>query len=727
MLTKHSENEKIKKYRATGDKKIKSKVLAYTPAGDYGDNSRSIKSKLVSATKLVQLDFDIKTTAKRVKELFDKYTWIAVASPSCSGKGFYLLVNTPDVTYYEEYFQALVNFFQSDENLQVDIAVSSINELRFVSLTNDVLYREDATLWEERIELERGKLTDHPVPLDGEVIEFEKKDIGKLHYVDLVCFAGKNNSNGTPLEKVLAYVTPQMFNIKSHLRKANASYFENVLTHIYDRYADQHGETVVPVTGVSTDISLPPIKIKGKMSSQEYALKVVKNVFEAYLIKTDEATKKSYRFNNFFWEEIPESQLRNFLTQCSIASSISITKSELTDFRDKMLIQLQDLTAVKFETPLNMFNLKNGVLKFEAGGVTFVEHSSDYLFTYILDYDYDPKAKDSKILNDFLIRTIPNAASLSSLFQYIGSAFSDIQMELFLIILGSGANGKSTLMNLLASCLGGAVGQFNLDTLTDTNPEIAAKEARNIYNRILAFDTESSRIRDPRLWRKLISKEAVSVKYLYKDIFETRNYARLISCMNETPYIDTLEGSARRVLAIQTGATLRRDEYDLLIGKKLHEARTQMLNKIIAGYVTFYKQHGIIMVSDESKAQTADILEEHNIVFQYMKAKHYFLVTPITDNSSKTTRLQKYQIENAKVNRKAGVKTTVELLTLTTLYTEFRDFCTDEGISENKIYTKRLFVRRLKSATKLPYSHEGGVIHITRDSAEVYPLGKWGE
>jgi putative DNA primase/helicase len=735
-LTSHTEDEKIKAYRKTktkakpkGDQELKRKIKAYMPSGDYGPGvSRSKNAKLKIETGLVQLDFDITVSRKQVEAVFNKYDIIRVAGISCGGNGFYVLVQTPSAEHYEQYWQALCEYFEEETGYFADPSVSSVNEIRYLSLTTDVFIRDKVRVWKKQKPKTVSRFEGVKCPHNSKLIEAESSN---LHYVDLVSLVGLNNSNGTPLEAVQAYVNASMFAKDSHLSRAKKSDLADICERVYNRYAEQHGESIVPLILSEHSVTLPPIEVP-KDSTQRYvALLVVKNIFESYMLKTDAKTRITYRFTGTYWQEISDHDLRNFLTACAFASNIDNRIAELKDFRDFMLNQLKDTTAATFDAPLDMFNLNNGVLKFEKGKILFAEHTSEYLFTYILDYDYLPDAR-SKLLDAFLERTIPDEASLVSLFQYIGSAFSDIRVELFLIILGGGANGKSTLMNLVATCLGGAVGHYNLDTLTDTQSDTAAKEARNIYNKVLAIDTESSRIKDARLWRKIISKEPISIKFLYKDVFESKSYARLISCMNETPFIDTLEGSARRILSIQTGRSLRRDEYDLEIDKKLHKERSAMLNKIIEGYKTFYEQGGVLEISEDSRTQTLEILDEFNLVMQFLKHKRYFLLKEIKDGSTKTTKAEKYEIEHAehfKKLQRVGISAQIVHVKLSELYQEYRDFCTDEGVLESKIYSKRLFVKRLRtvSGQRLDCSHELGSVHmyLNRDEVvDLYPFGR---
>lgn len=705
ILKNHKEDEKIIAYRKTktkqqpkGDKDLKRKIKAFMPSGDYGDNvARSTKNQLAVETGLVQLDFDQKVSKKEIAELFEKYPWITVAGTSCGGEGFYLLVNTPSAEHYDEYWQALLEFFDATP-YKVDEAVSSVNEIRYFSLTSDVLIREDAALWKKRKKKEVSTYTGTLIPHDSKLIE--ATTVGALHYVDLIALAGLNNSNGVPMEHVKSYFKPEMFSKDSHLSQASEKEFADIVAKVYERYADQHGATTIPMVRGFETISLPPLKINPKTSMQYKAYQVVQNIFEAYLLKTDANTKVTYRYNGTFWEEIKDHDLRNFLSACATASRMSAELNETTTFRDLMTDQLKDLTATNFTVPLNRFNLANGVIEFNNGEILFTEHSDSYMFNYCLDYDYDEDAQPSKLLAAFLNRTIPDPASLDTFFQYVGSAFiTDYKIELFLILLGGGANGKSTLIDLLTKCFGGAVGSYSLDKLTDPDGETSAKQARYIYNKVLGVSSEDSRIKDPRIWRKIVSKEPIEVKALYKDTFETTNYARLISCMNDTPYLDTAQGSMRRLVVIGTGESLRREEYDLNLSTKLLEDRSAFLNLIIAGYLATVKNKGNISVSADSLEQTKSVVDEYDVVINYVKNRGYIPLrkpSVVILNSKKIPAgMAKYEAQNA--GYLSLLKAGLTSKSLDELYTEFRNYSEDEGI--RNIITKRLFAKRLAKVT----------------------------
>lgn len=203
VLTKVAKKEagKIKRYRATKDKAVKARILAYSPAGDYGEQSRAAATPLLSSTNLVQLDFD--GQAGDIRGLFDRHKFIAVIGKSASGNGMYMLVNTPGEDY-EGYFHALVDFFKTQENLNVDLAVSSINELRYCGLPEECLFREDATVWTGTKPKPKSSFDLALPSKETKTLDISHKLKGKLHYTDLSSFAGRSISFGVPMETAIA-------------------------------------------------------------------------------------------------------------------------------------------------------------------------------------------------------------------------------------------------------------------------------------------------------------------------------------------------------------------------------------------------------------------------------------------------------------------------------------------------------------------------------------------
>lgn len=680
FLARQADLPRIQEYRKTGDKTWKAKITAYSPAGDYGDKRRLMSTLPEHTTGLVQLDFD---GVKLPKKLFDKYKWIAVAQPSASGNGFYLLVNTPDPLHYEEYWQALVDFFLKEENLVVDPAVSSINEIRYGGVPSEAKIRPDATEWVHKKTRSISVYEDTVIAHDGEAIP--PNEGHSLRYEDLISLAGKNNANGVPVAKFKAVLTMDMF--KESTSITSREKLDTYIDRIYEAYAEQHGEVMIPIIGKSSSISLPGIKFKKEEKINVMAYKVVKNIFNSYMLKTDNTSGVTYKYNTKFWEVVPNHELRNFLSQCAIASGVPAIQAELTLFRDLLQEQLQDITKGVLETPKNMFNLQNGVLCFTEDGVTFEQHSDTFNFTYCLPYDYDPENTTCPIWDGFFNWAIPDEDTQETFWQYLGSGFlpPSSRFEKTLILLGTGANGKSTIINTLRSLFGDAVGYFKIDKLTSPDGDQSAKQVRFIYNKVFGVSQEDGRIKDFTLWRDIVSRHEIEMKSLYKDTFMTTNYGRLISCMNDLSYIDShLHGSSRRLIVIPMNSKISDSDADLHLNVKIATECSAILNKVIAGYIQLQKLGGHIGISAEVTTNTAEVIEQFDAVLQFLREKQYYNPPEPISKSNSLTYTEKLARQGHEVM----------LMEAGTLYGFFQTWCEGEGL---KVPAKRIFLKRLRT------------------------------
>lgn len=661
------------KQNPKGDQELKKSIRAFQPSGDYGPGvSRSIKNELATATHLVQLDFDSKKekfSDALIKKLFDKYKWIAIAQRSCGGAGFYLLVHTPSAKNYANYFGALCDFFAENEKLTVDRAVSSVNEIRFVSLSSEAHIRRNATQWTQEKKFVASTMERVLVPLDGKILPLpdDLNDPTGAHYDDIIAWAGKQNSNGVPLEKALeGFEMSRISKNSSHYN--NLELVQYAIERVYETYSEQHGVAVVTDVMINGDVDLPKIQFFKGHKIEIHVQKIVDNVVQKYFFKTEASSEIIHRFTGTHWQMVEDPDIRNFLSDCARVSGYPSDVSRLKNTRDLLVEDLVDRSRCKFDTPLNMFNVKNGVLKFESGNVTLEPHSDKHNFTYILDYEYDPKATQTKYFDKFINRVLPDKETQQMIFDYIGSAFIPndvIKIEKTLILLGSGANGKSTLLGLIQEMFGDAIGNFNLERLTD--PKTSELEIPHIMNKILGVCGEARQIKDHILWKAIVSREAVNAKKLYFDTFTTTNYGRMITCMNEMPRIDAVAGSMRRAIIVGMNVQVPEAEQDTRLITKLREDRSAVLNLIIEGYKKVFKSETIEQ-SEQSKKLTMGAIDENDQVRQFLLEKRWFPISESQDMSTKLSYTEK--MENHAKDLKLNGE--IKLMSIKEIYTEYK-------------------------------------------------------
>lgn len=636
VLTDNDETERIKAYRWMKDEKLKGKmkyaIEAFTPSGSYGKAARVLNQPMESETLQVQLDFDKQKLD--LKKLFRKYPWITAAKPSCSGNGSFLLVNTPGKKPYEEYFWALVDFFDK-KGLVVDQAVSSINELRYCSVNSEGFVRDHPSLWTESKAKPRTPITDIIIRGDKKVVELPASQLGKLHYHDAVPWIAKNNHNGTPPGDLLAYIkdlTPKkLFDPASHLSR-DIREIEKLIDKMYRKYSEQHGEGVsaggAEVMLGKKDVPdswVEPVMFDEKESGQLHQVQIVEEVNKKYSFVFAVNTEEYFRYVGTHWAKVERHMVEKFLIQAATAIGYPEKKASTLNFR-KQLLELFTLSVSGgIQTDNSAFNLKNGILVFDDSSeeVKFVEHDPARMFCYVLDYDYSPKAKAPRF-EKFLDRVMPRKADQLLFFECIAGAFiHKLKLEYTLFLVGGGETGKSTLLNVVESLFGEACSSFSMRALTSKgDSDRAAREAFKIYNKSISLSRDDTGMSESTLWRKIASREPISVKSLYANEFETTNYARLVLAVNEKPIIEASHAAQRRVIAIEMNERITEEEKDYKLIHRLVEERSGILNFLVAGFKRLMKTGGRWTVSESAAAMRKAIITESDIIGQWLDAEN---------------------------------------------------------------------------------------------------------
>jgi hypothetical protein len=159
-----------------------------------------------------------------------------------------------------------------------------------------------------------------------------------------------------------------------------------------------------------------------------------------------------YKYIDKQWQEVYPSTIKAFAQD-------NIRNPKPSDSHRKEFLNLIKVTNLKerdwfMSSTMGLINLQNGVFDIEKDKL--LPHSKDYGFKYILPYEYDPKAECPRFLQFLDEITLGRAAIQEVLMEFAGYALANgpCYAEKALILYGSGANGKSTFMDVLKALAG---------------------------------------------------------------------------------------------------------------------------------------------------------------------------------------------------------------------------------------------------------------------------------
>lgn len=234
---------------------------------------------------------------------------------------------------------------------------------------------------------------------------------------------------------------------------------------------------------------------------------------------------------------------------------------------------------VALETP-TLISVKNGVLNLETKQL--LEFSPDYKIKNKIPINYNPGAY-SEVMDKTLNKISCNDKQLRMLIEeMIGYIiFRRNEMGKAFILTGSGANGKSTLLDVIKRL----IGKENISSvaLNELNDRFKTFQLEGKLANI-GDDISNGYIEDNSTFKKLVTGETVNVERKGKDPFDFENYSKLIFSCNEMPRINDLsDGLKRRLIFIPFNAKFSKSDTDydpFIIDKLLSDESLEYLLKI---------------------------------------------------------------------------------------------------------------------------------------------------
>lgn len=215
--------------------------------------------------------------------------------------------------------------------------------------------------------------------------------------------------------------------------------------------------------------------------------------------------------------------------------------------RDEICSLLRDTSPVLDERPpLDVINTPSGLVDIATGKLG--PHDPDLLSPVQIGAPYKPDA-DCPRINQFLETTLPEDVRQVAIELVAYTATPDTSLQLGVMALGGGANGKSTFMGTLTSFLGPAnVSAIALQRLEEDRFALAQLQGKlaNVFQ-----DLDQKSLRGSSIFKSVVSGDLLTAEHKFGHPFAIQPYARLIFSANTAPHTsDSSEGFFRRWLTI---------------------------------------------------------------------------------------------------------------------------------------------------------------------------------
>ena len=266
----------------------------------------------------------------------------------------------------------------------------------------------------------------------------------------------------------------------------------------------------------------------------------------------------------------------------------------------------------------NIVGFQNGVWDFTDVDNP-VYHSFDDMLpiTDLLPYDYDPSA-GCPLWQSFLNMML-SPVDVLKLQKYLGLGVVSRRMlpcvvESTLWMIGSGANGKTTIESIVRSVYGyDKISEASMSALLDRNQISHLMNMSVIEGKLFNICSEvdmADITKGSDAFKKLCSGEPQNARGIGENIHLAYDIPFLIFSMNQRPFNKRMDGALRRrIVEIHFNVSVRPDDMDGSLGKKLLSELPGIRNWMIEGYKK--------LVADDFKF-------DHTTDYDYMEANEQF-------------------------------------------------------------------------------------------------------
>jgi putative DNA primase/helicase len=261
-------------------------------------------------------------------------------------------------------------------------------------------------------------------------------------------------------------------------------------------------------------------------------------------------------------------------------------KSEAQRGIEAMLSLAQHMVAVKpkdLDADPWTLNVLNGTVDLKTGEL--LPHSRADLITKLAPVEYDPDAK-APVFEAFLEKVLPSEALRKFVQRAIGySLTGDISEQSLFFLHGSGANGKTTLMNVVL----GLTGEYGKQAAPDLLVAKRGSHPTELADLFGARFVASTEVEDgarfaESLVKQLTGGDRIKARFMRQDFWEFDPTHKVWLSANHKPAVKGTDHAIwRRIKLIPFGVTIPKAEQDPRLPEKLQEELPGILAWAVRG------------------------------------------------------------------------------------------------------------------------------------------------
>lgn len=263
--------------------------------------------------------------------------------------------------------------------------------------------------------------------------------------------------------------------------------------------------------------------------------------------------------------------------------------------------------------------LANGILDIKT--LKLQAHTPEIITRNKIDLSYYEQTQNEEIDTIMNNLSVNDNEIVQLLYEMIGYClYRGMPFQKVFMLVGNGANGKSTLLNMITRVLGeNNVSHVDLKEIS-TNRFGKSELYMKLAN--IADDCSSSYLEDISTMKRLTGESYTSIEFKGQNSFSAKINTKMIMSYNTIPQInDTTDGLTRRLVIIPLNAVFkkRNNNYDPFISEKLRKKENleYVLYKSIQAIHEVLKRKEFT-VPTQVKLETEEYIRENNPIATFL-------------------------------------------------------------------------------------------------------------
>ncbi len=250
-----------------------------------------------------------------------------------------------------------------------------------------------------------------------------------------------------------------------------------------------------------------------------------------------------------------------------------------------------------------VLNVANGTLELRTG--TLRPHDPKDLITKLADVAYDVDATASR-WQSFLARVFEGDESVITFVQRaVGYTLTgSIIEQIILLLIGTGANGKSVFVETVRACLGDYATATDFATFLVTKHDAVRNDLARLVGARLVTAVEvdqGGRFSEPVI-KTITGGDVITARFLFREFFEFQPQFTMLLAANHKPTVRGTEHAIwRRIKLVPFNVTIPPQEQDRHLLAKLREELPGILRWAVEGCLAWQREG----LGDPSVVRTA--------------------------------------------------------------------------------------------------------------------------